>query len=133
MNRVLVRYLLWILIAALPLQGFAAAVNICCGQTRAVAAHSIDETDLHHMHSAGDVDMEKAGHSAKAGDAAHSHGKGSTCSHCASCCLSAAALPSNPVLAQVFLTSPAVVLAPAPLVTGFIPDGLERPPRAFSA
>jgi hypothetical protein len=116
MNRVLVRYLLWILIAALPLQGFAAAIRTCCGPAHAAAA-VVDHADhADHAHMAG-----------------HAHGKASTCSNCASCCLGAAALPSNPVLTPVFATASAVVLAPAPWVTGYIPDGLERPPRPFSA
>jgi hypothetical protein len=121
MNRVLVRYLLWVLIAALPLQGFAAAIKTCCGSSHANAAYSIDQQAVHD-HAPGHSHM-----------AAHAHGKCSTCSHCASCCLGAAALPSTPVFTPVFLTAPAVVLAPAPWVTGYIPDGLERPPRPFSA
>lgn len=54
------------------------------------------------------------------------HGK---CSHCASCCVGAAAPPAVPseVLPATFSTF--VALAVEPAMTAYIPAALERPPR----
>ena len=118
MNRVLVRFLLWLLIAALPLQGIAAAVKTCCGQTHAASA----QAQAHH-----------GGDCAEAGAKVHDQCTGASCGACASCCLGVAALPAPLVFIPVFFATPAIESAPATPVSGFIPGGLERPPRQFSA
>lgn len=122
--RIFVRYLLWLLIAALPLQGGAGAFMSCNpgseqthssshhGDESAIEAHA----DSHHEH----CDEGGSDH------AGAQHGK---CSHCASCCVGAAAPPAIPseVLPATFSTFATVAVEPA--MTAYIPATLERPPR----
>lgn len=58
--------------------------------------------------------------------------KHSTCETCTGCCGIVAAMPGNSIVLPLFPELSTVLLDPAPLVTGFIPSGLERPPRYFS-
>jgi hypothetical protein len=136
-------FLLWLLIAALPLQGFAAVISSSCGPEQqwvtptSGGAHHDEATDvLHHHPDAGALDSDTKASSAEpishASDHVHHH-KTAFCGSCGSCCASAFALTSAIARAPVVAQSGAQVVAPAPLVTGFIPDGLERPPRPFSA
>lgn len=127
MNRVFVRYLLWLLIAALPLQGVA-AVKLCCGHER----HMVTENSAHQAVSPASAAHQHHGlHDAHSSAQTHDHCKAPAC--CAACYAGAAVLPANPVFTPVLLNSAATALPPAPLVTGYIPGGLERPPRLFSA
>ena len=143
MVRAFKMFLLWLLIAALPLQGFAAVVSSTCGpeQQWSVPAsgnlHADESTgasDSHHH--AGAVDSNAKAFSAEpvshASDNGHHH-KTAFCGTCGSCCAGAFALTSAIAWAPAIAQSGAQVVAPAALVTGFIPDGLERPPRPFSA
>jgi hypothetical protein len=61
------------------------------------------------------------------------HHKAACCVAGGTCCSGAFAL--NSVIAWVPAEAQfeATAIAPAPLVTGFIPDGLERPPRHLSS
>lgn len=133
------KFLLWLLIAALPLQGFAAAMQTSCGQM--VAHHGQTEKtsamQAHHqaagdtadsMHASAD---HNAPHFAK--DPAGANHHGGSCSACASCCIGAAAPPSVNVLTPVYRSAVPAPSAPAHLVAGFIPAGLERPPKRFTA
>ncbi|WP_206759343.1 hypothetical protein, partial [Acinetobacter baumannii] len=56
-------------------------------------------------------------------------GTHSSCSACSAFCAGAVAPPSFSLPLPVFDGSDAVVAAPADFVAGFIPDGLQRPPR----
>ena len=125
--RLFVRCLLWILIAALPLQGGAAAF-MSPGAERVQVASA-----MHEMH---DMDVATDGnHAQMAQEHCHesspeksslSHTK---CSHCASCCVGAAAPPvSSADLASVpFSTVASSAVEPA--MTAYFPATLERPPR----
>ncbi|MFM9434161.1 hypothetical protein ACFDR9_001210 [Janthinobacterium sp. CG_23.3] len=127
MNRILVRLMLWCLLAALPLQGFAAALRIC-------GDHAAPKTVQ--THEAGH-DHHNAGYDHHEATAQHAHADtpvqgcldDSSCSACAACCVGACAPPSWPSLPTIPHGSAAVALTPAPLVSGYIPGGLERPPR----
>lgn len=134
MNRVLKTFLLWLLLAALPLQGFAAAVQTSCGPT---AHHGSSEMVIqpHSHHHEGDGAASGATVVAanSAGDSAHSKHKSAFCSSCATCCVGAVAPPSVSLLTPVYSSSLPVVSSPSPLVTGFIPAGLERPPKRITA
>jgi len=60
----------------------------------------------------------------------HEH---STCSACATCCIGAVAPPSVAVMTSAYSSPLPAIVTPTPLVTGFIPAGLERPPKRITA
>jgi len=134
MNRAFKTFMLWLLLAALPLQGFAAAVQMSCGP---MAHHGSSEMVIHaesHRHegdSAASPSTEAAAKSS--GSSADAKHKSSFCSACATCCVGAAAPPSISVLTPVYSSSLPVISSPAPLLAGFIPAGLERPPKRITA
>jgi hypothetical protein len=121
MRRSLKHLLLWLLIAVLPLQGFA-AVMLHGWTMPAPAMASMPAMD----HAA----MAASGHDAcmDASPAGEQHG----CSASAACCIGAAVLPGLPDF-TLPLDAPDVhqawIITP---VAGHIPDGLERPPRRFA-
>jgi hypothetical protein len=136
-------FLLWLLIAALPLQGFAAVISSSCGpeQQWTAPTSGSDQADeatdiLESHHHAGGMDSNAKAFSAESGSHASDHGhhhKTAFCGTCGTCCAGAFALTSAVSWPPAVVQSGAQVVAPAPLVTGFVPDGLERPPRPFSA
>lgn len=111
--RTLVRFLLWMLIAALPLQAVAAAVMPIAALTMPapVAAH------------AGHCASAEAG---KSKASAVEHGK---CNHCAGCCAGASAPPGVPAVTLPAVYSGSGISAGEPAMTAYIPATLERPPR----
>ncbi|WP_194725302.1 hypothetical protein [Noviherbaspirillum malthae] len=144
MNRVLKTFLLWLLIAALPLQGMAAVIKASCGPRHHDMSsvmmmkghHSHDEATAPHQHDdagntvvADDAQKASAKKSAEAKQGPHL----SYCSACAACCFGAAAPPPSVSLTPDFSTVEAAVIPPVVSFTGFIPAGLERPPRHLSA
>jgi len=142
MNRVFKTLLLWLLMAALPIQGMAAVVKASCGSRH------------HAMQNAAPVAAQVVEHHHDAGSASHAHhafdtvsagepGDGSPdvkpvqktsyCSACATCCIGAAAPPPTVFLASIVTSVEAAIAPPVISFTGFIPAGLERPPRPHSA
>lgn len=124
MNRIFVRFLLWCLLAALPLQGFAAAIRMCGGHTAPTTMQMHGATHDHQRmlaqhHAAADAPTAPAHHGVDE----------ASCSACAACCVGGFVPPSWPDLPVMSHHSSAVALTPTPLVSGYIPDGLERPPR----
>lgn len=135
-------FILWFLIAALPLQGFAAALRVSCGPRQQVIsqvhlpghypqANAMAEHDHHAMmYEMVPLASANAGHAVTPDPINQSHKHASAfCSTCGNCCIGGFALPS-----QISLALPTfALLAEAPhLVThlaGFIPDRLDRPPR----
>lgn len=143
--RTLYRYLLWLLIAALPLQGGAAAFMSCASlatasQAAAAQAGQGDQGDqggqamgaqgalAHGTRQEQGVQHAHCGQ-AKGGqaDAASPHGK---CSHCASCFAGSTAPPSVPVVALPATFSTFAFVAGEPAMSVHIPATLERPPRS---
>ena len=138
--------MMWLLLVALPLQGFAAATMLNCGPNHqqmweaSVGAraersdpaahgdhqHPMDSADAHQKAEAGDP--------ADEGGSLHHLGKLSTfkCSACAACCMGVA-LPPSPL---AFASSPPASV-PTPNVSAphvdFVSNGLDRPPRLFLA
>lgn len=123
--------LLWLAMIAVPVQGMASVLQQTCGMgqeqrpqvKRAVKAPSAHKVRLAH----------KRGEPAKQKQGA-SHGdqhENANCSACFDCCVGGSAPPSAvPARVPHDLTAlhlPSSILA----VTGYIPDGLERPPRPF--
>jgi hypothetical protein len=141
MSRLLKRYLLWLLIAVLPIQGFAGAVLRTCASPSSRAEVAVEAvihaslTEGMHTASIGATQMadnascdEHVGHTSQKSTGDHEAKHGS-CSACASCCVGAAAPPT---LLSVRVPSRVPEVFPIPAVTpvvGFIPDNLERPPR----
>ena len=107
--RPFIRLLLWILIAALPLQGWAAAMIPCHAQTMTV------------------VQAAQAEHCAPAKPHKAS-GTQTKCSHCASC-VGASAPPGVPAIDLPAAFSGAGFSAAEPAMTAYTPATLERPPR----
>ena len=124
MNRTFKTFLLWLLMAVLPLHAAAASIGMSCAPVHGKAAQ-------HHGATAGEHADHDAGHAAHhdeapEADPPQSH---STCSACSALCIGAVAPPSASPFLPSFDGSDAVVVAPATLVTGFIPEGPQRPPR----
>jgi cytochrome c553 len=119
--RIVARYLLWILIAVLPMQGSAAAFMALAASPAAPVAVMTPE---------GHCDQVGAGqhHTASAtdADAGQAH---STCSTCASCCIGACAPPADYVPPLPHLQPNDTLASLEPAMTAYIPATLERPPR----
>jgi hypothetical protein len=133
---------MWLLLLALPLQGFAAATMLNCGPnhhqmwkasvaTQAVAHEHSGHGDHHHPMGSADLDATSA--SSEPGDdgsPVQHLGKLTKfkCSACAACCMGAAL----PATALTFQSPPPAeppdfsVLASH---VGFLTDGPDRPPR----
>ncbi len=119
LNRIRVA-LVWVLLFALPFQGYAAATLLGCGPNH----HRMSVADASDWASPA---LAHAHHRDAAGDHPHAE-KVSKCSACAACCVGAA-LPSAPLV----FAAAAPAEAPATLrsvgAVGFLTDGPERPPR----
>jgi hypothetical protein len=129
MNRVLKIFVLWLMIATLPIQGWAAVVKASCGP----AHHAAMSTTMDHA-SHGHHDMASAGeHHANAPESAPSasqvDAKSAYCSACAACCAGAVAPPAvaTKIISPDY--SETVHLAASVSVISFISPSLERPPR----
>lgn len=142
MNRFLKTLLLWLLLAALPLQGVSAAIKMACGPMEHHGSTEITMPVQPHHHDGeamgmSDTDAPNASLELSStvspdksfGDK-HKH---STCSACATCCVGAVAPPSVAVMTSAYSSALPSVVTPTPLVTGFIPAGLERPPKRVTA
>ena len=135
--------LAWLLITALPLQGFAAASMLFCGAEFAVTSHTSGDGHVGHAHDeaalAGAHDHASHGHAsqghAKAGNDSGKAAKadpdkqGHACPVCASCCQVAAVSNFEPfpqtVAPPSVEPSSAVVRVATRVAT--VPD---KPPRA---
>lgn len=131
-------FFVWLLFVALPLQGYAAAVNICCGQSYPKTMEMQGAIPHHHDHHpvAMNTEAKSADQVAYAGDGKHEHthiNKSYTCGTCAGCCMTLAAMPNHLIFKPISSHAPLTATEPTPLVTGFIPAGLERPPRHLPA
>ncbi len=135
--------LFWLLILAIPAQGYAASTMLFCGLGQPqTAATAHDHGSMHgHDHAAAtqahdeaafSIDQTSASADATQADQAPSHFAGGKCSVCASCSHGVAMTAS----------SRAVDLEPAPegivasdftQVFAFLTDGPERPPRSILA
>ena len=141
MNRALKTLLVWLLMAILPLQAFAASVGMSCApnhrETGALlepakpARHDMG-ADMHAHHgdhaAAGDVASDTHTPDAQAEHQGHS-----SCSACSALCIGAVAPPSAFLSIPTFDGSDAFRASPSAIVSGFIPDGPQRPPRRHRA
>lgn len=145
MNRTLKTYLLWLLIAVMPFQAFAANVLRMCnsghqGMTM-VAATSMNHSNA--LASSHDVvmDQQSSGEEEcpemvssddQSSDTSKSLEHGS-CSACAACFVCAVAPPQLLTFKSSFNSAEVHVTSGSTLIAGFIPDSLERPPRHSAA
>ena len=111
------RFLLMLLILALPLQAFASAAMLGCGSFSHQAM----------MEQMAMADEAMAGcHEPEQPDAPSTQ---HDCKHCAACALGAA-LPIPVADIPAIMPAPIHFIShPAASFSGFIPDGPERPPR----
>jgi hypothetical protein len=145
MNRFFKTFLLWLLIAVLPLHAVAVTMSTSCGPIHHKAMEVAFQVDTHHHHDGDsahshhhdDADIANSESAGSVTDNAspgapdkHQH---SACSACAATCVGACAPPSALNSTPTFDGSEMVVVSPAPLATGIIPGGLERPPRHIFA
>ena len=146
MKRFVRCFVMWLLVLALPAQGFAASTMLLCGAGHHGASQADDGGHDHasHMHMGGqDAPVVSAPHAdhdhaaqvtpADEGSSFHplaaKHAKVvGKCSACAACC-SVAFLPTNVIAFTA--PAPSRVLPVVELTThvGFFTDGPERPPR----
>ncbi|MFC5479661.1 hypothetical protein [Massilia suwonensis] len=146
MNRSIKTFLVWLLMAILPLHAMAASVGMSCvpGQRQlsqqvetVAASHHGMHHDMRHnvdagMHAHHGAQASDAGAADASKHAAHDKAEQQTHSSCSACsmlCIGAAAPPSAFLAVPSFDGTDAFLISPAALVPGFIPDGLQRPPR----
>ena len=121
----------WLLVLALPVQGWAAATMASCNQHHSTASHAV--ADGHDVHTPVDHGHVLAGAAdAPSSDADSAHASAHSCSACAACC-SVGALPSPVLTVPVDAAAPTVFAAVQPAVGVFAVDGPERPPRQACA
>lgn len=133
--------LVWLLMAAIPMQGFAAASMLFCGvggertQVQAVAETHAHPESRHvhaaaqHDHSSHDYGMSDS-HGSSATDAKNgAHDAGHKCSICAACCNSVAIIGINLVITAA--PAPQAKLAePFVLILARATPVPDKPPRA---
>jgi hypothetical protein len=127
--------LLWLMVLALPVQGFAAAAGQHCAtmheRMQLTGSPHHEAADAAHPHAG--VDAAHAHAEAPAHDPADATAQGGlTCSACAACC-AAVGLPAN---APGLPAPPHGGVQPQALesaATAFLTGGLERPPRTVLA
>ncbi len=133
------------MLAALPVQGIAAATMISCGPSHKAssagamsklgdkhAAHNIESqvTSSHHAYL--DAGHEAHFHESDDADSGHQHST-SSCSACGVCCVGAALIPATLDWDVRHDGSEPVLIVPQFAFLSHISAGLERPPRIFFA
>jgi hypothetical protein len=138
MNHFVKTLLLWFVIAALPIRGLA-AIDTSCAHAPKNALASASVLERHHQINAG-FHLEKSGDFTEAmveppsddKGAAHEqlHLKNAGCGGSV-CYIGAAAPPFSLAWTAQYEGSETANNLPSASFTGFIPAGLERPPRHF--
>ena len=127
----------WILVFALPMQGYAAATMMSCEKSHSHEALSLVNSHNHSLQSGHDEASNNEVTHEDATDnhaAHHSSSSKHTCSHCCTCtacCASTAIVASSLNLPVQFDNSKANLVYSAPKFTSFVSAGLERPPRSI--
>lgn len=151
--------MMWLLMAALPMQSWAAATMVNCGPTHSrMAGHAVAAAEPGHAHDTHGHDAHPGSHAhphANAGHdpASHPHGMAADgqadpsgsdadvpqpplgkfkCSACATCCLGVV-LPSPILIFDASESSDTVALGMPQGHVDFLTEGLERPPRPLLA
>ena len=148
MNTILRSLIVWLVLLAVPFQGFASAAMLACGPEHATpagvtvpdAAHGHDAVHgaSHGAAHAAAQDMSGHDHASTAHDGpdkpdSSEHANGHACSACSACSIGAAIAPA--VLPALAVHAPALLTAP--FADGHVPSVdlalPERPPRPLPA
>lgn len=124
---------IWLIAIAVPLQGMASVAMMNCAQTPAPRQHELAEHqhNMHHDHDTAHAHTHKAAqidNTASYDEATTKH----ACAHCVKCtnCCSGFTFQSNPThLFQQLCVNETKFNDHTLPFKGFIPSGLERPPR----
>lgn len=123
----------WIVMAALPLQGLAAASMLFCGAAPAASSAHADHHGAdggHHAHAAASGhEHAAAGHHGAPGDGQEAAEAGHSCPICASCC-QLMAVGGFEALPQVSAAPAIEPSAPPVRVTTRAASVPDKPPRA---
>jgi hypothetical protein len=122
--------LVWLMLLATPLQGFASVTKLVCAPLPAVAAHALFSV-VHEAQVAATANARHAGADSHNGgeSSAHHHPAGK-CSNCASCCVGAPVLPPATITLPACLPQFVSIPFDAHHMTSFDSALPERPPRA---
>ncbi len=135
MNRALQSFLLWFMIAMMPVQGIAAVIKASCGPTHHNVMQAANEAEHHHhdgvaAHASIDSMFMHASMNADDAPADSDSYKSSFCSACAACCVGAVGPPALAVLPSSHGSSESFAVAANSPLAGVIPAGLDRPPKS---
>jgi hypothetical protein len=142
MNRSLKTFLIWLLMAILPLHAVAAGVGMSCAPDSSQVSHKVERIDAAHPGAGIEMHAHHGAHASGAGDSgSDTHAQPakfekqahSSCSACSALCAGAVAPPSALLAVPSFGGSDVFLVSPLAMVPGFIPDGPQRPPRRQSA
>jgi hypothetical protein len=147
MRELLKPFVLWLLLIAVPFQGYAAATMMCCGSAHSKGIeHTAQEPAMQSMHShASNMDHDHDEDAVATGSATHSdagvqHHDGDDskrvafkCSACASCCVGAAIVQTSEPLFDIASLDSIRISFHSRHFYRFVPDTLERPPYRLIA
>lgn len=130
--------ILWLMMLATPIQGFAAATMMFCEPMHQQMSFAEQGESMHEMHHHAHNALEHtSGNSASdPSNAAHNHGKhhgAGKCNMCSACCmLVAMTAPEFQAVSQLPVRSQVIPFFTTAL-RGFVPESPERPPRNILA
>lgn len=141
MSRPVKTFVIWLLIALLPLHAAAASIGMSCAQlgqalphhAAGATAHHAADMDAHAHHGGDSADSDAQAADDARGESESARQPHSSCSACSAFCAGAVAPPSALQSVPSFGGSNAVLVSPSAILAGFIPDGPQRPPRHPSA
>jgi len=117
MKRRLSTFLLWLLIALLPLNAAATRLT-CCWPSGAAGTEECEQ----HRAARQQADAATTKHGAPAGE---------RCAHCSLCCAPTPALQQAAIVIPFVATLAHTVARAEPRYTSRTPDRLDRPPKSF--
>lgn len=132
MNKLLQSLIVWILLLAVPLQGFAAATMMLCepqvAEAAAMPGAAHDHQAMLAAQAAAHHDQAVSGHEGDGGK--HDRQAGGKCGACSTCCYGAAMAPPT----SLPMSSGAPAFESIPFAAGHAPTvdlaGPERPPQS---
>ena len=150
MRKLLKPFVLWLLLIAVPFQGYAAATMMCCGSAHAKGAAHLAlvpamQGSMHAHFSGMDHDHEEGAAAVGAASAvehdadAHHHAGASSkrvafkCCACASCCVSVAIVQTVDASLSVAPSNSVRISFLSRFFYRFVPETLERPPYRLIA
>lgn len=146
MRKFLKPFVLWLLLIAVPFQGYAAATMMCCGSahSKGVGHAAQEQVGDIHSHLSGmdhdhDEDAVAASNATESDSDAHHHDGDTSkrvafkCSACASCCVGAAIVQTSENSLSVAPLNSMRIAFFTRHFHRFVPDTLERPPYRLIA